>query len=159
VSKGKQQPKQQGDAKGERLVATNKKARFEYEVLESVEAGLMLQGTEVKVLRQGKMSLDESYARVLEGDVWLIGANIPEYSHGNLQNHEPKRKRKCLLHAREIRRLQEKTQQKGLTLVPLKVYFGARGYAKVTIGVCRGKKLHDKRETIKRREVQRELRG
>jgi SsrA-binding protein len=105
------------------------------------------------------MSLDESYARVLEGDVWLIGANIPEYSHGNLQNHEPKRKRKCLLHAREIRRLQEKTQQKGLTLVPLKVYFGARGYAKVTIGVCRGKKLHDKRETIKRREVQRELRG
>lgn len=150
-----------GAGKGEAsamLVCVNRKARFEYEVLDTFEAGLVLRGTEVKVLRQGKMSLDESYARVLEGEVFLVGANIPEYSHGNLQNHEPKRRRKCLLHAREIRKLAQQTQQKGLTLVPLKVYFGSRGFAKVTLGVCRGRKVRDKREHVRQREARRELR-
>lgn len=143
---------------GERLVAANKKARYEFEVLDTFEAGMSLRGTEVKVLRQGKLSLDEAYAAVADGEAFLIGANIPEYSHGNIQNHEPKRRRKLLLKAREIRKLQEKTQQKGLTIVPLKVYFSARGFAKVTLAVCRGKKLHDKRASVREREAKRELR-
>lgn len=148
------------DAKpADTLIAQNRKARFEYEVLETFEAGLVLRGTEVKVLRQGKMTLDESYARVDQGELFLLGANIPEYSHGNIQNHEPKRKRKCLLHASEIRKLQQKTQIKGLALVPLRVYFGARGFAKVSIGLCRGRKLHDKREHLKQKDARRELRG
>lgn len=142
----------------DRLVCANKKARYQYEVLDTVEAGMSLRGTEVKVLREGKMTLDEAYASVIGDEVFLIGANIPEYSHGNLQNHEPKRQRKLLLKAREIHRLKEKTQQKGLTIVPLKVYFGSRGFAKITIAVCRGKKLHDKRATEREREARRELR-
>ena len=140
------------------LVGDNKKARFHYEILDTVEAGLVLRGTEVKVLRQGQISLDEAYARIEGGELWLIGANIPEYSHGNLQNHEPKRKRKCLLHARELKKLREKSQVKGLTLVPLRVYFGGRGFAKVTIGVGRGRKLHDKRQHLKDKEAKREIR-
>jgi SsrA-binding protein len=149
---------QQGKGGADRLVCDNKKARFEYEVLETFEAGLVLRGTEVKVMRQGKMSLDESHARVQDGEVWLIGANIPEYSHGNLQNHEPKRRRKCLLHAREIRKLQEKANVKGLTLVPLRAYFGARGFAKVTLAVCRGRKVRDKRAHLKEKLAKKELR-
>ena len=141
----------------EQLVCQNRKARFQFEVLETLEAGLVLQGTEVKVLRQGKMSLDESYARVIDGEVLLIGANIAEYSHGNKQNHEPKRQRKCLLHRREIRKLQQKTQQQGLALIPLQVYF-ARGLAKITLALCRGRKLHDKREHIKQKDARREVR-
>lgn len=140
------------------LVGENKKARFQYEILETVEAGLVLRGTEVKVLRQGQISLDEAYARVDGGELWLIGASIPEYSHGNLQNHEPKRKRKCLVHKRELRKLRERSQIKGLTLVPLRVYFGGRGFAKVTIGIGRGRKLHDKRRHIEEKETKRELR-
>jgi SsrA-binding protein len=140
------------------LVGENKKARYRYEVLDTFEAGLALRGTEVKVLRQGKISLDESYLRVERGELWLIGANIPEYSHGNTQNHAPTRKRKCLLHAREIKKLREKSQIKGLTLVPLRVYFGARGFAKVTIGVGRGRKLHDKRQHLKDKELKKEIR-
>ncbi|GAB4143618.1 MAG: SsrA-binding protein SmpB [Planctomycetota bacterium] len=138
-------------------VAVNRKARFQFEVLDTVDAGMVLRGTEVKVLRQGKMSLDEAYAAVEAGEVFLVGANIPEYSHGNLQNHEPKRRRKLLLRAREIRRLAEKTQQKGLTLIPLKVFFSERGFAKVTLAVCRGKKLHDKRRAVRDREMRREM--
>ncbi len=140
------------------LVGENRKARFHYEILDTFEAGLVLRGTEVKVLRQGQVSLDESYARIEDGELWLIGANIPVYSHGNLQNHEPQRKRKCLLHARELRKLREKSQVKGLTLVPLRVYFGSRGFAKVTIGVGRGRKLHDKRQHLKDKEAKREIR-
>jgi SsrA-binding protein len=149
---------QQGNGRSDTVVAQNRKARFEYEVLETFEAGLVLRGTEVKVMRQGKMSLEESYARVDGGEVWLVGANIPEYSHGNIQNHEPKRKRKCLLHRREVRKLQQRTQQQGLTLVPLQVYFGARGFAKVTLALGRGRKTHDKREHIKTKDARRELR-
>lgn len=140
------------------LVGENRKARFHYEILERHEAGLVLRGTEVKALRQGQMSLDEAYARFDGDELWLIGATIPEYSHGNQQNHEPKRKRKCLLHARELRKLKAKAQVKGLTLVPLRVYFGARGFAKVTIGVGRGRKLHDKRQHLKDKEAKREIR-
>ncbi|MCY2956637.1 MAG: SsrA-binding protein SmpB [Planctomycetota bacterium] len=150
---------QKDDKKTDKLVAQNRKARFEYEVLETYEAGLVLRGTEVKVLRQGKMTLEESYARIDGGELFLLGANIPEYTHGNLQNHEPKRRRKCLLHMREIRKMHQKSQVKGLALVPLQVYFGARGFAKVTIAVCRGRKLHDKREHLRKKDVRRELRG
>ncbi|MBX3465157.1 MAG: SsrA-binding protein SmpB [Planctomycetes bacterium] len=140
------------------LVGENRKARFQYEILDTFEAGLVLRGTEVKVLRQGQISLDEAYARIDGGELWLIGANIPEYSHGNQQNHEPKRKRKCLLHARELKKLRERSQVKGLTLVPLRVYFGGRGFAKVTIGVGKGRKLHDKRQHLKDKEAKREIR-
>jgi len=140
------------------LVGDNKKARFHYEILERYEAGLVLQGTEGKVLRQGQISLDESYARFEGDELWLLGATIPEYSHGNLQNHEPKRRRKCLLHARELAKLKAKSQIKGLTIVPLRVYFGGRGFAKVTLGVGKGRKLHDKREHLKAKEAKREMR-
>ena len=142
----------------ETLVGENKKARFHYEILERYEAGLVLQGTEVKSLRRGQISLDESYARFDGDELWLLGATIPEYSHGNLQNHEPKRKRKCLLHARELRKLKAKSQVKGLTIVPLRVYFGGRGFAKVTLGVGKGRKLHDKREHLKTKEARKEMR-
>ncbi len=142
----------------ETLVGENRKARFQYEILETVEAGLVLRGTEVKVLRAGKLSLDEAYARLERGELWLLGANIPEYSHGNAMNHEPKRRRKCLVHARELKKLREKSLVKGLTLVPLRVYFGARGFAKVTIAVARGRKLHDKRQHLKDKEAKKEIR-
>jgi SsrA-binding protein len=140
------------------LVAENRKARFQYEILERYEAGLSLQGTEVKSLRTGQISLDEAYARFDGDELWLLGATIPEYSHGNLQNHEPKRKRKCLLHKKELRKLKAKAQIKGLTIVPLRVYFGGRGFAKVTLGVGKGRKLHDKREHLKTKEAKREIR-
>lgn len=153
--------KKSGDRKpaaAETLVGENKKARFHYEILERHEAGLVLQGTEVKSLRRGQISLDESYARFDGDELWLLGATIPEYSHGNIQNHDPKRKRKCLLHARELRKLKAKAQVKGLTIVPLRVYFGARGFAKVTLGVGKGRKLHDKREHLKAKEARKEMR-
>lgn len=151
----------QGDkqpATPETLVGENRKARFHYEILERYEAGLVLQGTEVKVLRSGQLSLDEAYARFDGEELWLLGATIPEYSHGNLQNHEPKRKRKCLLHARELRKLKAKAQIKGLSIVPLRIYFGGRGFAKVTLGVGKGRKLHDKRQHLKDKEAKREIR-
>lgn len=140
------------------LVGENRKARFHFEVLERYEAGLVLRGTEVKVLRSGQISLEEAYARFDGDELWLIGATIPEYSHGNQQNHEPARKRKCLLHRSELRKLRAKTQQQGLTLVPLRVYFGSRGFAKVTIGLARGRKVHDKRQHLKDKEHKREMR-
>jgi SsrA-binding protein len=151
--------KQSGDGKpaSETLVAENRKARFHYEILERYEAGLVLQGTEVKVLRTGQLSLDEAYARFDGDELWLLGATIPEYSHGNLRNHEPKRKRKCLLHARELRKLKAKAQIKGLTIVPLRVYFGGRGFAKVTLGVGKGRKLHDKRRHLEDKEAKKQI--
>lgn len=140
------------------LVAENRKARFLYEILERYEAGLVLLGTEVKAMRTGQLSLDEAYARFDGDELWLLGATIPEYSHGNLQNHEPTRKRKCLLKKKELGKLKAKTQIKGLTIVPLRVYFGSRGFAKVTLGVGKGRKLHDKRQHIKERDAKREIR-
>ncbi|MCA8973459.1 MAG: SsrA-binding protein SmpB [Planctomycetes bacterium] len=146
-------------AKAEILVGENRKARFHYEILDQYEAGLVLVGTEVKSLRQGQISLEEAYARIDGEELFLIGATIPEYSHGNLQNHEPARRRKCLLHKKELKKLRGWTQQKGLTLVPLRVYFSGRGFAKVLIGIGRGRKLHDKRQHLKDKEAKRELRG
>jgi len=140
----------------DKIVTVNRKARSDYEILESLEAGMSLKGTEVKSLREGKMNLKDSYAKVQDGEVYLVNAHISPYSHGNIQNHDPLRERKLLLHKQEIKRLTGKTEEKGLTLVPLKVYF-VRGKAKVELGLARGRKQYDKRENIKKREVQREI--
>ena len=138
-------------------VIRNKKARVNYEVLEQVEAGIALTGSEVKSLRNGKASLEEAYAVIRDGEVFLRSCNISPYPQAGYAQHEPTRERKLLLHRREIRKLAGKVTQKGLTLVPLKMYFNERGIVKVLIGLVRGKKLHDKRETIKRRDQQREI--
>ncbi|NNE39360.1 MAG: SsrA-binding protein SmpB [Marinicaulis sp.] len=135
-----------------KVVAENRRARFDYEITEVVEAGIVLLGTEVKALREGKANIAESYAAPEDGDIWLINANIPEYSAGNRQNHEPKRKRKLLLHKREIARLAQAVERKGFTLAPMKLYFNDRGIVKLEIGIGQGKKLHDKRETKKDRD-------
>lgn len=140
------------------LVGENRKARHEYEILDRFEAGMVLRGTEVKVLRQRQISIGEAYARFTGDELWLISANIPEYSHGNLENHEPKRRRKLLLKKQELKKIKEQAQVKGLTLVPLRVYFGEKGYAKITIGVGRGRKTQDKRQVLKDKEAKREMR-
>lgn len=140
----------------ERLVAQNRSARHEYEIIETLECGIMLVGSEVKSLRNGKVSLDESYARVKQNEVWLVGCDIPEYVQANQFNHEPRRPRKLLLHKREIAKFAGKAFEKGLTLVPLKLYF-KRGKAKLLIGVGRGRKLHDKREVLKQKSTQRDI--
>ena len=143
---------------GIKLVSDNRKARFQYELLEKFEAGLMLQGTEVKSLRDGKLSLTEAYCRVDgQGEVYLLDAHIAPYGHGNRSNHDPLRPRKLLLHKLEINRLIGKVKEKGLTLVPVRVYFKG-GKAKVEIALAKGKKIHDKRETIKKRDQERDAR-
>ena len=139
-----------------KTVAQNRRARFEYFLDEIFEAGIALTGTEVKSLRFGEGSIAESYAEVKGEEVFLVNANIPEFSHGNRHNHEPKRPRKLLLHEREINRLRAGVAREGMTLIPLSVYFNARGRAKVELALARGKKLHDKRETIKDRDWKRE---
>lgn len=145
-------------AKGEpiKVVAENRKARHDYFIDETYEAGIALVGTEVKSLRLGKVSLRDSYAVVQNGEVFLHNMHISPYEKGNRFNHDPKRSRKLLLHKQEIKRLLGKTQQRGYTLIPLRVYF-KRGKAKVELALARGKKLHDKREEIARRDAQREL--
>ena len=120
------------------VVAKNRKARHQYEVLETFEAGILLVGTEVKTMRGGKVSIEEAYGRIDGDEVFLIGAHIEEYTHGNRQNHDPTRRRKLLLRKREITKLVEKVTQRGLTLIPLELYFSERGYAKVALGLCRG---------------------
>ncbi|WP_428409310.1 SsrA-binding protein SmpB [Hyphococcus sp.] len=144
------------DKDGRTIVAENRRARHEYFVEDAIEAGLMLTGTEVKALREGKANIAESYASPEDGAIWLVNANIPEYSAGNRENHEPKRKRKLLLHKREIARLAQAVERKGYTLVPLKLYFNERGIAKLEIGLAQGKKLHDKRDTSKERDWNRQ---
>lgn len=140
---------------GEKLVASNKKALHDYFVVQKVEAGLMLTGTEVKSLRGGKANLKDSYVIFKDEEAFLFGAHISPYTHGNLQNHEPERTRKLLLHRREIEKLRTQTTEKGLSVVPLRLYFkGSR--VKVEIAVVRGKKQYDKRETEKKREADRE---
>jgi SsrA-binding protein len=142
-----------------RLAAENRRARYDYEIGETFEAGLMLTGSEVKSLRTGKANITESYASVEKGgEIFLINANIPEYLQANRFGHEPKRPRKLLLHAREIGRLAQGTERQGMTIVPLKIYFNDRGRAKIEIALARGKKLHDKRETEKTRDWDREKR-
>ncbi|HWO56900.1 MAG TPA: SsrA-binding protein SmpB [bacterium] len=140
-----------------KVITSNRQARFRYEILSTVEAGLVLTGTEVKSLRDGKCNLKEGYARIDKNEAWLIGVHIPEYTEGNRFNHEPTRTRKLLLSRRQIRQLGEATQQEGLTLVPLRVYFKGK-HAKVEIGVGRGKKLYDKRAAIAKRESDLRLR-
>lgn len=139
-----------------KIVAENRRARFEYFIEDVYEAGLALTGTEVKSLRFGEGSIAESYAEVRDEQVWLVNANIPEFSHGNRHNHVPKRPRKLLLHAREISKLHGAVAREGMTLVPLSVYFNGRGRAKVELALAKGKKAHDKRETIKERDWKRE---
>ena len=140
----------------QKIVAENRKARFNYFIEDTFEAGLALSGTEVKSLRFGEGSIAESYAEVKNGEVWLVNANIPEFSHGNRHNHEPKRPRKLLLHAREIDRMFGAVERKGMTLVPLSVYFNSKGRAKVELALAKGKQTHDKRQTIKDRDWQRD---
>ena len=139
-----------------KVVCQNKKARHDYQVLEVIEAGMVLLGTEVKSLRQGRANLKDSYARVKDGELFLMQSHISPYTHAYHDNHEPDRVRKLLLHKREIKRLQGKTQEKGLTLVPLKIYF-KDGKAKVELALARGKRMYDKRETLKRKTEEREL--
>jgi len=149
-------PRQDGD--GEKLIADNRKAFFDYHILDTFEAGIVLGGTEVKGIREGKANLRDSYARVESGEVWLYNVHINPYSHRGYADHDPKRKRKLLLHRAEIRKLIGKTVERGLTLVPTRMYF-KNGRVKVAIALAKGKQLHDKRETIKRRETDRETRA
>lgn len=139
-----------------KTVAVNRKARFEYAFEEVMEAGLVLQGTEVKSLRAGRANIADSYASHKDGEIWLWNADIPAYSHGNRQNHEPKRGRKLLLNSRQVKKLIGELKVRGTTLIPLELYFNKRGYAKVAIAVARGKKQHEKRDVIKQREWKRE---
>lgn len=141
-----------------RAVAVNKKARHEFEVLDTFEAGLVLRGTEVKSLRAGKISLEEAWAKIEDDEIYLVGAHVEEYAFANRQNHDPVRRRKLLLHGRQIKKLKAQVTQKGLTLIPLDVFFNERGFAKLTLGLCRGKKLHDKREASKAKEAKRVMR-
>jgi SsrA-binding protein len=149
--------KKTGDEDGIKVVCRNKRAFHEYAIFDTLECGLALTGTEVKSLRDGRASLEDAYARVEDGEVWLIGSDIPEYAMGNRMNHKPKRPRKLLLHRREIGKFAGKASQRGYTLVPLRLYF-KNGLAKVELAVARGKQTHDKREDRKEQEAQREIR-
>src|SRR6202165_4373863 len=140
----------------DRAIATNRRGSREYSILETLEAGVVLRGTEVKSLRAGLVNFKDSYATVRNGEVWLVGGPINPYSHGTDANHDPERDRKLLLHAKEISRLAGKVAERGLTLIPLKLYFKS-GRAKLELGLGRGKKLHDKRSALREREVRREM--
>ncbi len=140
-----------------KVVATNRKAYHDYFIEEKFEAGIVLKGTEVKSLRDRRVNLQDSYADVKGGEVFLHHCHISPYSHGNMMNHDPIRTRKLLLHRKEINKLLGKTQQKGLTLIPLRIYFSERGQVKVELGLAKGKKQHDRRESIKAREAGREV--
>ena len=139
-----------------KVVAENRRARFDFAIEQVFEAGIALQGTEVKSLRFGEGTIAESYAEVKGNEVWLINSNIPEFSHGNRHNHEPKRPRKLLLHEREIAKLTGAVERKGMTLVPLSIYFNSRGRAKVELALAKGKNVADKRATIKERDWKRD---
>ncbi len=143
-------------AEAVKLITSNRRARHDYAILDTFEAGLVLTGTEVKSLRDGKASLQEAYARIDRDEIWLVGMHVPEYSHGNRQNHEPTRTRKLLMHRKEIERLRGMLEQKGLTLVPLRLYW-KDGRAKVELGLGRGKKDYDRRQDVAKREAQREI--
>ncbi len=144
------------DKKFNPVFAENRKARHDYAVLETIECGVVLTGTEVKSIRHGSISLSGAYAAVLKGELWLVGADVAAYKFGNRFNHEPKSMRKLLVHAKEVEELRLKTEAKGLTLIPLKVYLKG-GRVKVAVGVCRGKQLHDKRDALKKKALRRDL--
>jgi len=139
-----------------KVAAENRKARFSYEVVDTIEAGLVLTGSEVKSLRQGQANIQESYASAEGGEIWLINSYVPEYLQGNRFNHEPRRRRKLLVNKREMARLSQAVEREGMTMVPLKIYFNDKGRAKLLLAIARGKKLHDKRETEKQRDWNRE---
>jgi SsrA-binding protein len=139
-----------------KIVAENRRARYEYFLEDFFEAGIALTGTEVKSLRFGEGSIAESYAEVKGEEVWLVNSNVPEFSHGNRFNHEPKRPRKLLLHSRQIEKMRTAVTREGMTLIPLAIYFNGRGRAKVELALAKGKKMHDKRETEKARDWNRE---
>lgn len=138
------------------MIANNRQARFEYEVLEHVECGIVLLGSEVKSVRNGRVAIDQAYGRVDGGEVWLVGCDIQEYTFANAQNHDPRRRRKLLMHRREIKQFASQAYEKNLTLVPLKMYF-KEGKAKVLLGLCKGKKTYDKRESLKKKDMQRDI--
>lgn len=142
-----------------KIIATNKKAYHDYEILETMEAGIALTGSEVKSLREGRISLKDSYADFNGEELYLVDCHISPYLAANVFNHEPERPRKLLLHRRELKRLAGKVKEKGLTLIPTKVYFNDRGLVKVELALARGKKTYEKRETIKKRDVEREIRS
>lgn len=144
------------EGSGRKSVAVNRKARFEYAIGEVLEAGLMLLGTEVKSLRMGRANIADAYASHKAGEIWLWNADIPVYAHGNRNNHEPRRGRKLLLNARQVKKLIGELKVRGTTLIPLELYFNKRGYAKVAIGVAQGKTKYEKREVIKARDWKRE---
>lgn len=148
-----QKPKETDDRE---IIARNKRARFDYHILETWEAGIVLGGTEVKSLRDGKANMNDAYGIVRDGEVYLLNLHISPYERGGWTNHEPTRNRKLLLHKREIRRLIGAVEREGLTLIPLELYF-KRGIAKVTLALGKGKKLHDKRETSRERDAEREM--
>jgi SsrA-binding protein len=156
MSKSKKKKKSPSLAAGDRPIAENRKARHKYEVLDTLECGIALVGSEVKSLREGNLSLGEAYGRLRQGEVWLVGADIAEYIQASHLNHDPKRPRKLLLHRQEIANFAGKAREKGFTLVPLKMYF-KRGKAKLLLGLCRGRRLHDKREAMKKADTQREI--
>ena len=160
-SMAKKSKKNSKDDPNEKTVSENRKARHKYEVLDTLECGIVLHGSEVKSLRSGHVSLDESYARVKNGEVWLVGCDIQEYFEASRMNHESRRQRKLLMHRIQVQKFANQAHEKGLSLVPLKLYFKA-GRAKLLLGLCKGKKLHDKRETLKKadskRDMQREMR-
>jgi SsrA-binding protein len=139
-----------------KVAVENRKARFNYEVLDTLETGLVLSGTEVKALRGGHANIQESYASFEGGEIWLINSYLPEYLQANRFNHEPRRRRKLLVSKREMARLSQSIEREGMTLVPLKIYFNDKGRAKLLLAIARGKKLHDKRETEKQRDWNRE---
>jgi SsrA-binding protein len=140
-----------------KIISDNRKVRASYEILETVECGMILRGSEVKSLRNGKCQLDEAYGRVKEDRLWLVGCNIAEYPQATIWNHEPKRPRELLVRKRELLRFIKKAKEKGLTLVPLRMYFNPRGLAKCEIALCRGLKQHDKREKLKKADATREM--
>lgn len=147
---------QKGEPDGQTTVCRNRRATHDYAIADTIECGIVLVGTEVKSLRDGHASLDDAYARIDDGEVWLIGAEIPEYLYGNRQNHKPKRTRKLLLHRREIAKFAGKASEKGFTLVPLRLYF-KDGRAKLELAVGKGKQTHDKRESLKKADARREI--
>ena len=159
TKKSEDKKKSDKDKKSERRVlADNRRARHDYEVLDTIECGIELFGTEVKSIRSGQVNLKDSHARIEEGELYLYNVHISPYDHGNRFNHDPVRKRRLLLHKREIQKLKSKIQEKGLTLIPLKLYFKANSnWVKVDLGICKGKRLYDKRQDISKRENQRQL--
>jgi SsrA-binding protein len=157
MSKDKKKKKPQEDPNS-RVVCRNRKARHDYDLLDEVECGVVLKGSEVKSVRNNKISIEEAYARMRDGELWLLGSDIAEYPQANVMNHEPKRPRKLLLRKRELQKFAESAEQQGYTLVPTAVYF-KRGIVKVSVAVARGKKIYDKREKLKQQTDRREMRS